>query len=85
MATYDTIWYTRCPVPTATGIAADLGWLDDEFAPDGIEVRSLQDVSRDEAADYPLHPRARPACSARAATSRAVGALTAARRPGSSG
>ena len=26
MAQYDTIWYTRCPVPTATGIAADLGW-----------------------------------------------------------
>jgi ABC-type nitrate/sulfonate/bicarbonate transport system substrate-binding protein len=52
MSTYDTIWYTRCPVPTATGIAADLGWLTDEFAPDGIEVRSLQDVSRAEAADF---------------------------------
>jgi ABC-type nitrate/sulfonate/bicarbonate transport system substrate-binding protein len=51
MATYDTIWYTRCPVPTATGIAADLGWLTAEFAPDGIEVRSLQDISRAEAAD----------------------------------
>jgi len=52
MAQYDTIWYTRCPVPTATGIAADLGWLGDEFAADGIEVRSLQDISREEAADY---------------------------------
>jgi ABC-type nitrate/sulfonate/bicarbonate transport system substrate-binding protein len=52
MSTYDTIWYTRCPVPTATGIAADLGWLTAEFAPDGIEVRSLQDVSRAEAADF---------------------------------
>jgi ABC-type nitrate/sulfonate/bicarbonate transport system substrate-binding protein len=51
MATYDTIWYTRCPVPTATGIAADLGWLTAEFAADGIEVRSLQDVARAEAAD----------------------------------
>jgi ABC-type nitrate/sulfonate/bicarbonate transport system substrate-binding protein len=52
MPTYDTIWFTRCPVPTATGIAADLGWLDGEFAPDGIAVRSLQDASRDEAANY---------------------------------
>ncbi|RBQ16311.1 ABC transporter substrate-binding protein [Spongiactinospora rosea] len=39
----DTIWFTRCPVPTATGIAADQGWLAGEFATDGIEVRSLQD------------------------------------------
>ena len=52
MASYDTIWYTRCPVPTATGIAADLGWLADEFAPDGVEVRSLQDIPREEASDF---------------------------------
>lgn len=39
------IWFTRCPVPTATGIAADLGWLQREFAPDGITVSSLQDES----------------------------------------
>ena len=52
MASYDTIWYTRCPVPTATGIAADLGWLADEFAPDGVEVRSLQDIPRQEASDF---------------------------------
>ncbi|MGW2849135.1 ABC transporter substrate-binding protein, partial [Streptomyces sp. NPDC001274] len=38
-----TLWFTRCPVPTATGIAADRGWLTEEFAPDGITVRSLQD------------------------------------------
>ncbi|MFF9350597.1 ABC transporter substrate-binding protein [Streptomyces sp. NPDC014734] len=40
-----TIWFTRCPVPTATGIAADRRWLTEEFAPDGIEVRSLQDAA----------------------------------------
>ena len=40
------LWFTRCPVPTATGVAADLGWFDDEFGPDGITVRSLQDVPR---------------------------------------
>ncbi|MEU1393992.1 MULTISPECIES: ABC transporter substrate-binding protein [unclassified Nonomuraea] len=42
-AALDAIWFTRCPVPTATGIAADQGWLAAEFAGDGIEVRSLQD------------------------------------------
>jgi ABC-type nitrate/sulfonate/bicarbonate transport system substrate-binding protein len=31
----DELFYTRCPVPTATGIAAGLGWLDG--------ARSLQD------------------------------------------
>ncbi|MEV8456097.1 ABC transporter substrate-binding protein [Streptomyces sp. NPDC052095] len=40
-----TLWFTRCPVPTATGIAADRGWLTEEFAPDGITVRSLQDTA----------------------------------------
>jgi ABC-type nitrate/sulfonate/bicarbonate transport system substrate-binding protein len=36
-----TVWYTRCPVPTALGLAIRLGWLDEEFAAEGIEVRSL--------------------------------------------
>jgi 2'-hydroxybiphenyl-2-sulfinate desulfinase len=39
----DTIWFTRCPVPTATGLAYKLGWLDEEFAPDGIRIATLQD------------------------------------------
>ncbi|RVU28893.1 ABC transporter substrate-binding protein [Streptomyces antnestii] len=43
----DTLWFTRCPVPTATGIAADQQWLAAEFAPDGITVRSLQDAGHD--------------------------------------
>ncbi|MEU1122882.1 ABC transporter substrate-binding protein [Streptomyces sp. NPDC005899] len=42
-----TLWFTRCPVPTATGIAADRRWLSDEFASDGIAVRSLQDAGPD--------------------------------------
>jgi ABC-type nitrate/sulfonate/bicarbonate transport system substrate-binding protein len=46
------LWFTRCPVPTATGIAADRGWLAEEFAADGITVRSLQDASSDVAADH---------------------------------
>jgi ABC-type nitrate/sulfonate/bicarbonate transport system substrate-binding protein len=39
----ETLWYTRCPVPTPLGIAAQLGWVEDEFNPDGITVRTLQD------------------------------------------
>ncbi|WP_139139222.1 ABC transporter substrate-binding protein [Sphingobium phenoxybenzoativorans] len=38
------IWFTRCPVPTATGLAYKLGWLDAEFARDGIQVKTLQDA-----------------------------------------
>jgi ABC-type nitrate/sulfonate/bicarbonate transport system substrate-binding protein len=39
----DTLWYTRCPVPTPLGIAAQLGWIEEEFRADGIRVRTLQD------------------------------------------
>ncbi|MFF1869741.1 ABC transporter substrate-binding protein [Kitasatospora herbaricolor] len=48
----DTLWFTRCPVPTATGIAADQGRLAAEFAADGIAVRSLQDAPPEVAADH---------------------------------
>jgi len=41
----DTLWYTRCPVPTPLGVAARLGWIDSEFKPDGISIRTLQDES----------------------------------------
>lgn len=41
----DRIWYTRCPVPTASGIAYNLGWLDEEFVADGIAVGVLQDAA----------------------------------------
>jgi len=35
------LWYTRCPVPTAFSLALWNGWLDEEFEADGIEVSSL--------------------------------------------
>jgi ABC-type nitrate/sulfonate/bicarbonate transport system substrate-binding protein len=35
------LWYTRCPMPTASSIAITDGWLAREFEPDGISVRSL--------------------------------------------
>ena len=37
-----TIWYTRCPVPTASGIAIQKGWLKEAFASEGIAVRSMR-------------------------------------------
>jgi len=43
MSQIDTLWYTRCPVPTPLGIAAQRGWVDEEFKKDGISVRTLQD------------------------------------------
>ncbi|MFT4025536.1 MAG: ABC transporter substrate-binding protein [Novosphingobium sp.] len=39
----DEIWFTRCPVPTATGIAYKLGWLAEAFEADGIALRTLQE------------------------------------------
>lgn len=41
----ETLWFTRCPVPTASGIAYKLGWLADEFAADGTRVATLQQAT----------------------------------------
>ncbi|MCK9511327.1 MAG: ABC transporter substrate-binding protein [Pigmentiphaga sp.] len=38
----DTLWYTRCPVPTASTIAIRQGWLTDTFAREGITVKSMR-------------------------------------------
>lgn len=43
MSRIDTLWYTRCPVPTPLGIAAQRGWIEAEFKKDGISVRTIQD------------------------------------------
>lgn len=37
----DTLWYTRCPVPTGLGIAIQQGWLEDAFRTQGTKVSSL--------------------------------------------
>jgi ABC-type nitrate/sulfonate/bicarbonate transport system substrate-binding protein len=47
------IWYTRCPVPTASGIAGALGWLDEEFGKDGLKVGVLQDAPPELLARFP--------------------------------
>lgn len=44
----DTLWYTRCSIPTPLGIGAQLGLYRDEFLPDSIVIKSLQE-SRDPA------------------------------------
>ncbi len=38
----ETIWFTRCPVPTSSGIAIQKGWLKEAFSPEGIAVRSMR-------------------------------------------
>ncbi|WP_252089346.1 ABC transporter substrate-binding protein [Pseudomonas sp. MWU13-3659] len=42
--TLDRLWFTRCPVPTASGIAYKLGWLQEEFARDGLPIDTLQEA-----------------------------------------
>ncbi len=41
----ETLWYTRCPVPTAFSAAIRLGWIEKEFARDSIQVASLMNSS----------------------------------------
>ncbi len=45
MAKIDTVWYSRSAVPTPLGIAAQLGWLEQEAVFSGVNVRALQDES----------------------------------------
>ena len=42
-APIDTVWYTRCPVPTASGLAYHRGWLSEALGAHGLEVGILQD------------------------------------------
>lgn len=45
MSNLESLWYTRCGVPTAVGIAVQLGWIDEEFKHDGIEIRSVREAA----------------------------------------
>ncbi|WP_439626870.1 ABC transporter substrate-binding protein [Shinella sp.] len=38
------VWYTRCQVPTASGIALDLGWLSERLSAFNTELGILQDA-----------------------------------------
>ncbi|MBK4998086.1 ABC transporter substrate-binding protein [Pseudomonas sp. S31] len=44
----DTLWYTRCPVPTTSGIAQHKRWLQNAFAAQGIILDSIR-ASQDRA------------------------------------
>lgn len=48
MTAPDALCYTRCPVPTTSGIAQHFGWLHEEFAIDGIALNSIR-ASQDKA------------------------------------
>lgn len=41
--TLQKLWYTRCPVPTAVGLAAQLGLLESAFAAKGAQLDSIID------------------------------------------
>ncbi|MGW5683036.1 ABC transporter substrate-binding protein [Nonomuraea sp. NPDC003754] len=40
------IWYTRCPVPTASGLAHNLGWLEQELGEIGILQDAPPEIAR---------------------------------------
>lgn len=42
-ASPDVLWYSRCPVPTPLGLAARLGWLEQEFSRDTIRLQAVPD------------------------------------------
>jgi ABC-type nitrate/sulfonate/bicarbonate transport system substrate-binding protein len=39
----DTLWYTRCPVPTGLGIALQNGWLEESFRAQSTTIQSLRE------------------------------------------
>ncbi|URS59113.1 ABC transporter substrate-binding protein [Pseudomonas sp. Y39-6] len=41
----DTLWYTRCPVPTGLGIAVQKGWLEETLSGQGTRIESLRESS----------------------------------------
>ena len=42
-----TLWYTRCPVATATGVALETGLFDAEFADGTVAFRNIRELGRD--------------------------------------
>ena len=44
MSQKKTIWYTRCPVPTASGIAFQRGMFDAAFEGTAYQVRNIKQL-----------------------------------------
>lgn len=77
--TADTLWYTRCPVPTASGIAHARGWLTDAAADAGLTLQVLQDAGPEIAGrhfDHDLPGLIREGGNVPALAARAAGAPT---------
>ncbi|MGW0179470.1 ABC transporter substrate-binding protein [Nocardia sp. NPDC003345] len=75
----DTLWYTRCPVPTASGVAHGLGWLAETAAAAGLGWGVLQDAGPELAArhfDHGLPGLIREGGNVPALAARAAGAPT---------
>lgn len=75
----DRIWFTRCPVPTASGIAHALGWMDEAFGREGLPVSAVQDAPPELLAQYPddnLPGLVREGGNIQALAARATGAPT---------
>ncbi|WP_420225108.1 hypothetical protein [Pigmentiphaga litoralis] len=73
------LWYTRCAVPTASGIAYDQGWLSSLYANEGVEIGILQDAPLDIARhhyDHDLPGLIREGGNVPAIVARAAGAPT---------
>ncbi|MGK8524330.1 ABC transporter substrate-binding protein [Nocardia asteroides] len=51
----ETLWYTRCPVPTASGLAHRLGWLGETATRAGLAFGVLQDAGPELAGHHFLH------------------------------
>ncbi|BCN68159.1 monooxygenase [Prescottella equi] len=75
----DTLWYTRCPVPTASGLANSLGWLSETADDAGLRFGILQDADAELAGrhfDHGLPSLIREGGNVPALAARAEGAPT---------
>lgn len=75
----DTLWYTRCPVPTASGVAHARGWLEESARDSGLTLKVLQDSGPAIAArhfDHDLEGLIREGGNVPALAARAAGSAT---------
>ncbi|WP_332774338.1 ABC transporter substrate-binding protein [Pseudomonas sp. ESBL1] len=76
----DTLWYTRCPVPTGLGIALQKGWLEQALGDQGTRIQSLRESAsqavRESHFDHSLQNSVRHGGSIPAIWARASGRKT---------
>lgn len=49
-----TLWYTRYPVATATGVALETGLFDAKFGDGTVAFRNIRELGRDHTTVWPL-------------------------------